>query len=315
MTSMTSGSPSAMSSALARRLSKRWRCTWASRICGLVVGVGHGGAQLGVQSLGVGDGAAQLGVQSADLLVGRRCWRSPKTTSTKASGNMSAMRMPDRNEVGIDARGQGLARHHAGDEDQREGAEGDDGADQAEAGRPRDLSGPFLLGNHVPLPLCRRPFSAVASSLPLPSSTRRAEAPHGARRPFGCRLTGTRSFRDSGTPVPKVDGSPRTPKTSRPVLHTDKNALDWLRAQGDHETPAHHGHRPPQCGHGALRRTWFRGNLRTRHLRPGRVDEGCLLFQLRQQGRSVPGPPATQLGPARANDPSGHGRQCPHRRR
>ena len=32
MTSMTSGSPSAMSSTLASRLSKRCRCTWASRI-------------------------------------------------------------------------------------------------------------------------------------------------------------------------------------------------------------------------------------------------------------------------------------------
>ena len=94
MTSMTSGSPSAMSSALASRLSKRWRCTWASRISAW-----RSASDMAALSSEFRRSASATALLSSMLRLRtfssvRRWLRSPMATSTKASGNMMAMRMP-----------------------------------------------------------------------------------------------------------------------------------------------------------------------------------------------------------------------------
>ena len=101
---------------------------------GLAVGVGHGLAQLAVQPLGVGDGIAQFGVELADLLVGAALVFLPHDHQYEGQWKHDAQEDADRHQVGVDARGQRLARHHARDEDQSERTESDDGTDQAEAG-------------------------------------------------------------------------------------------------------------------------------------------------------------------------------------
>ncbi len=101
---------------------------------GLAVGVGHGLAQLHVQPFGIGHGTAQFRVEVADLLVGAPLVALPQGHQHEGQREHDAHEDADRHQVGVDTRGERLAGDHAGDEDQGEGAEGDDGADQAEAG-------------------------------------------------------------------------------------------------------------------------------------------------------------------------------------
>ena len=115
---------------------------------GLTVSVGHGRAELGVQAFSVGNGATQFGVEFADFLVGAALLALAQGHQHESQRQHESHEDADRHQVGIDSRGQRLTRHHAGDEDQPEGAEGNDGADQAEPGRSCDFSGPLLLGNH-----------------------------------------------------------------------------------------------------------------------------------------------------------------------
>ena len=138
MTSMTSGSPSAMSNALARRLSKRWRCTWESRT---------------TASVRRRDRLGELVVEAPHLLVGEPLPALAEDDQAEGEREHQCHDQADRHQVAVEPRRDRGAGHHGRQEDQRERAEGDDRAEQAEALRLRDLPAPFLLCDHVsPIP-------------------------------------------------------------------------------------------------------------------------------------------------------------------
>ena len=128
----------------------------------LVVSRCDGRAQFGVQPfadcrlvLSLGDGCAQFDVQTANLLVGPSLLALTEYHQHEGQREHEAHDDANGHQVGPDSRRQRVPQHHAGDEDEPKGADGDDRADQAETGRASDLFRPLVLGDHVPHPFGR----------------------------------------------------------------------------------------------------------------------------------------------------------------
>ena len=151
-------------------------CLRVPDLC-LLVSFHHGRAELVVETGGIGDSVTeltvethrlfrrcnQLAVEALHLLVGTSLLAFAENDEHKRDREHDSQDDSYRYEVPVDSRCQRLTQEQARNEDEAKGAKSDDGADQTELGRPRDLSGPFLFSDHVhPQKMCLlRQFSVV----------------------------------------------------------------------------------------------------------------------------------------------------------